>query len=69
MATKKTVNSSVTLTRAQIEQIVVWYNLYQPAQEVTITEYHSSGIGVGHVLEWTQGSQTLTYDITDVSTW
>lgn len=69
MATKKTVNSSVTLTRAQIEQIVVWYNLYQQPQEVTITEYHSSGIGAGHVLEWTQNNRTLTYDITDVSTW
>lgn len=62
---------SITLTRKQIEQIVVVLALYNNIRSVTIHEGSKSGIGLSHeaVYHDERMERDFRADITDVSNW
>ena len=61
----------ITLTRNQIERILVYYNLNDNVESLTIQRSRESGIGPSHRLIFKNTDPDLGFevDITDVSDW
>lgn len=61
----------ITLTKQQIERILVYYNLNDNVESLTIQQTHESGIGPSHRLIFKNTDSDLGFevDITDVSDW
>lgn len=61
----------ITLTKNQIERILVYYNLNDNVESLTIQQSRESGIGPSHRLIFKNTDMDLGFevDITDVSDW
>jgi hypothetical protein len=61
----------ITLTKKQIERILVCYNLNDNVESITIQQTRESGIGPSHRLIFKNTDADLGFevDITDVETW
>jgi len=61
----------ITLTKNQIERILVYYNLNDNVESLTIQQSRESGIGPSHRLIFKNTDLDLGFevDIADVSDW
>ena len=59
----------VTITRTQYEKIKEVFEMYDTLEYISLTETGESGIGPTTKIEFIPPTNSVTVDITDVSSW